>query len=148
MIIEGDFVLGKIDEILDNQVKVKLDIDITEQPNLVGLHIIFDDGTDRKKVAEIVNADKVYLYANLVGEINGDTFIPAAEWAGGGDPTRERRIYRGADSGAVACVPCPLAPARQPCRRRRPPFRLADSLGARPCVRQGTPRHRTGGHPH
>ena len=68
--------LGKIDEILDNQVKVKLDIDITEQPNLVGLHIIFDDGTDRKKVAEIVNADKVYLYANLVGEINGDTFIP------------------------------------------------------------------------
>ena len=76
MIIEGDFVLGKIDEILDNQVKVKLDIDITEQPNLVGLHVIFDDGTDRKKVAEIVNADKVYLYANLVGEINGDTFIP------------------------------------------------------------------------
>ena len=68
--------LGKIDEILDNQVKVKLDIDITEQPNLVGLHVIFDDGTDRKKVAEIVNADKVYLYANLVGEINGDTFIP------------------------------------------------------------------------
>ena len=68
--------LGKIDEILDNQVKVKLDIDITEQPNLVGLHVVFDDGTDRKKVAEIVNADKVYLYANLVGEINGDNFIP------------------------------------------------------------------------
>ena len=68
--------LGKIEQILDNQVKVKLDIDITEQPNLVNLHIIFEDGTDRKKVAEIVNVDKEYLYANIVGEINGDSFVP------------------------------------------------------------------------
>ena len=68
--------LGKIEEILDNQVKVKLAIDITEQPNLVNLHIVFEDGSDRKSVAEIVNVDKTYLYANLVGEINGGSFVP------------------------------------------------------------------------
>ena len=68
--------LGKIEEILDNQVKVKLAIDITEQPNLVNLHVIFEDGSDRKTVAEIANVDKTYLYANIVGEINGGSFVP------------------------------------------------------------------------
>ena len=38
--------LGKIEEIIDNSVTIKLDIDITKQPNLVNLHVIFEDGTD------------------------------------------------------------------------------------------------------
>ena len=45
--------IGTIDEIIDNTVKIKLDIDITTQPNMVNLHVIFEDGTDRKVVAEV-----------------------------------------------------------------------------------------------
>ena len=68
--------LGKIEEILDNQVKIKLEIDIAEQPNLVNLHVVFDDGTKRKIVAEVANVDKTYMYANIVGEINDGFFVP------------------------------------------------------------------------
>ena len=70
--------LGKIDEIIDNTVKIKLEIDITQQPNLVNLHVIFEDGTDKKIVAEVANVNKEFLYANVVGEINGDFFMPGA----------------------------------------------------------------------
>ena len=68
--------LGKVEEILDNQVKIRLDIDITEQPNLVNLHIIFDDGSKKKIVAQVVNVDRTFMYANLVGEINDGVFTP------------------------------------------------------------------------
>ena len=68
--------LGKVEEILDNQVKIRLEIDITEQPNLVNLHIIFDDGSKKKIVAQVVNVDKTFMYANLVGEINDGVFTP------------------------------------------------------------------------
>ena len=69
--------LGKIEEIQDNQVKIKLDIDITEQPSLVNLHVVFDDGT-KKIVAEIANTNKEYMMANIVGEIEDGNFIPGA----------------------------------------------------------------------
>jgi len=69
--------LGKIEEILDNQVKIKLDIDIAEQPSLVNLHIVFDDGV-KKIVAEIANTNKEYMYANIVGDIVGDVFTPGS----------------------------------------------------------------------
>ena len=69
--------LGKIEEIIDNQVRVKLDIDIAEQPSLVNLHVVFDDGRN-KIVAEIANANKEFMFANIVGEIVGDTFIPGS----------------------------------------------------------------------
>ena len=52
--------LGKIDEIIDNTVKIKLEIDITQQPNLVNLHVIFEDGTDKKIVAEVANVNKEF----------------------------------------------------------------------------------------
>ena len=45
--------LGKIDEIIDNSVIVNLEIDITEQPNMVNLHVVFEDGNN-KVVGEIV----------------------------------------------------------------------------------------------
>ena len=70
--------IGTIDEIIDNTVKIKLDIDITTQPNMVNLHVIFEDGTDRKVVAEVANANRVNLYANIVGEINNNFFLPGA----------------------------------------------------------------------
>ena len=67
--------LGTIQEIIDNTVTIKLDIDISKQPNLVNLHIIFEDGTDRKVVAEIANTNKTIMTANIVGEIKNNVFI-------------------------------------------------------------------------
>jgi len=66
--------LGKIQGIVDNNVIIKLDIDINQQPNLIGLHIIFDDGTDRKVVAEIVNTDQTTMNATIIGEIRNNEF--------------------------------------------------------------------------
>ena len=34
--------LGRIKEILDNKVYIKLEIDITQQENLVNLHVVFE----------------------------------------------------------------------------------------------------------
>ena len=66
--------LGKIQGIVDNNVVIKLDIDINQQPNLIGLHIIFEDGTDRKVVAEIVNTDQTTMNATIIGEIRNNQF--------------------------------------------------------------------------
>lgn len=70
--------LGRIDEIIDNSVIIKLDIDINEQPNLVNLHIIFEDGSGKKVVAEIANVNQTKMIANIVGEINDGIFTPGS----------------------------------------------------------------------
>ena len=67
--------IGTIEEIIDNSVKIRLNIDISQQPNLVNLHIIFEDGTNRKVVAEIANANRTTMYANIVGEIKDNVFV-------------------------------------------------------------------------
>ena len=69
--------LGKIAEIIDDKIKIKLDIDIAEQPSLVNLHVIFDDGT-KKTVGEIANADKEYMIAHIVGDIVNGVFTPGS----------------------------------------------------------------------
>ncbi|MBR5370141.1 MAG: ATP-binding protein [Bacilli bacterium] len=70
--------LGRIQEIIDNSVIIKLDIDINQQPNLINLHVIFEDGTDRKVVAEIVNTNQTIMTANIVGEIKNNIFTPGS----------------------------------------------------------------------
>jgi len=69
--------LGKIDEIINNTVVVKLDIDINTQPNLVNLHVIFEN-EDEKVVGEIVNVGQKELRANIVGEIADGNFTPGS----------------------------------------------------------------------
>ena len=66
--------IGKIQEIIDNNVIIKLDIDINQQPNLINLHIVFEDGTDRKVVAEIVNTNQTTMTATIAGEIRNNVF--------------------------------------------------------------------------
>ncbi|MBR3145714.1 MAG: ATP-binding protein [Bacilli bacterium] len=66
--------LGKIQGIVDENVIIKLDIDINQQPNLIGLHIIFEDGTDRKTVAEIVDTNQETMNATIIGEIRNNEF--------------------------------------------------------------------------
>ena len=58
--------LGSVLQIVENSVIVKLNIDITKQPNLVGIHVIFEDGT-KKVVGEIESANKETLKVNIVG---------------------------------------------------------------------------------
>lgn len=65
--------IGSIIEIIDNTVIVSLQIDIKKQPNLVGLHAIFDD-TKKQVVAEITNVNLKELRANVVGEIKNGVF--------------------------------------------------------------------------
>lgn len=70
--------LGKMQEIIDNNVIIKLDIDINQQPNLINLHLVFEDDTDRKVVAEIVNVNQTTMTANIVGEIKNNVFTPGS----------------------------------------------------------------------
>lgn len=66
--------LGKIIEIVDNKVIIKLDIDINNQPNLINLHVIFEDENE-KIVGEIVNVDQEKMAAIIVGEIKNNNFV-------------------------------------------------------------------------
>lgn len=70
--------LGKIEEIIDNSVTIKLDVDITNQPNLVNLHVVFEDGSPRKIVGEISHVSKTNMKINLVGEIKDNIFSPGS----------------------------------------------------------------------
>lgn len=67
--------LGKIIEIIDNQVFVKLDIDINNQTNLINLHVVFDDDV-KKIIGEIVNIGQEKMTVNIVGELKEDNFFP------------------------------------------------------------------------
>ena len=69
--------IGSIIEIIDNRVLIKLAIDINKQPNLVGLHVVFEDET-KKIVAEIVNVSQTEMTAVIVGELLEKSFIPGA----------------------------------------------------------------------
>lgn len=71
--------LGKILEIIDNTITIKLAIDINAQPSLVNLHVVFDDGEDKKKVvAQVVNCTQTVMTCNIVGEINNNIFTPGS----------------------------------------------------------------------
>ena len=72
--------LGRIEEIIDNSVIIRLSININEQPNLVNLHVVFEDGTNRKIVAEIANVNQTRMVANIVGEISDNSFTPGSSY--------------------------------------------------------------------
>ena len=69
--------LGTILEIVDNSVIVKLAINISNQPNLVGLHVVFEN-QDKKVVGEIVNTNQTHMTINIVGEMKNNYFTPGA----------------------------------------------------------------------
>ncbi len=67
--------LGRIISIVNNIAKIKLDIDIDSQANLVNIHTVFEDG-NKKIVGEITSIDKEYAYIKIVGVIDNNNFIP------------------------------------------------------------------------
>ncbi len=69
--------LGKIVEIVDNRVLVELSIDVNEQPNLIGFHVVFEDSEDdRRVVGEIISENQNILVASIVGELVDNDFVP------------------------------------------------------------------------
>ena len=66
--------LGSILEINDSSVIIKLAININTQPNLVNLHIIFEDEKN-KTVGQVTRVTQTEAYANIVGEIDNGEFI-------------------------------------------------------------------------
>jgi DNA helicase HerA-like ATPase len=69
--------LGTILEISGSSVIIKLSIDINVQPNLIGLHVVFEDG-DTRIVGEVASVDQNQMNVHIVGEIVGDEFVPGA----------------------------------------------------------------------
>ena len=53
--------IGSIIEIIDNRVLIKLAIDINKQPNLVGLHVVFED-ENLYEAIRLALGDKVLEY--------------------------------------------------------------------------------------
>lgn len=66
--------LGKIISIFEEQVFIKLAIDINNQTNLINLHVVLEDET-KKIVGEIVNIDQEKMTVNIVGELKNQAFI-------------------------------------------------------------------------
>ena len=67
--------IGVITNIEGNMVDVKIDQNILSAGNLMNIHTIFEDGKN-KLVGEIVAVNSDRLRIGIVGEIQGDRFIP------------------------------------------------------------------------
>ena len=66
--------LGNIVGVVENQVLLKLAIDLNRFENLINIHVIMDDG-NRKIVGEIIDIRDNIAYINLLGEIVDNKFI-------------------------------------------------------------------------
>ena len=66
--------IGKIIDIYDNIVIVKLGIDIANQANLVNIHVVFEEN-NQKIVGEIRNISLTEAKIGIVGEIINNTFV-------------------------------------------------------------------------
>lgn len=67
--------LGRIIDIDNSLVKIKLDIDINKQANLINIHVVFEDN-DKKIIGEIEKLDQEYGFIKIVGIIDKGVFIP------------------------------------------------------------------------
>ena len=70
--------LGKIVEIREEKVKVKMTIDINMQPSLSNLHVVFEED-GKKVVGEISTIDEEYLTIVIIGEIIAGIYFPGVQ---------------------------------------------------------------------
>lgn len=70
--------IGNILEIVGDRVIVSLDVDINKQPNLVGLHVVFEDELEKKIIAEIISVNQTCMSTVIVGELIGTSFVPGS----------------------------------------------------------------------
>lgn len=66
--------LGKILGIDENQVLLKINLDLEKYPSLIGNHVIMED-TQKRCVGEITDIKEGIAYINLLGEIKNNKFV-------------------------------------------------------------------------
>lgn len=66
--------LGNIVGVVENEVLLKLAIDISQFENLINIHVVMDDG-NRMLVGEIIDIKDGIAHINLLGEIINDKFV-------------------------------------------------------------------------
>ena len=66
--------LGHIVGIVDEQILLKLAIDITKFENLVNVYVIIEDN-NKKIIGEIIDIKDGIAYINLLGELINDKFV-------------------------------------------------------------------------
>ena len=76
--------LGSIREIIDNSVIIDLKIDITQQPNLVGLHVVFED--EAKKIGKVDVLVQGTIYPDVIESGKGDSAVIKSHHNVGGIP--------------------------------------------------------------
>ena len=67
--------IGKIIDIYDSFVDIKLEIDVSNQVNLVNIHVIFED-ENQKIVGEIIDLSLEKAKIRILGEIIDNNFLP------------------------------------------------------------------------
>ena len=67
--------LGSIVDINGNYIVVKISFDVTKYGSLMNVHVVFEDGI-KKVVGEIIKVTTNDLTVAVVGEIEGNNFIP------------------------------------------------------------------------
>jgi hypothetical protein len=67
-------VLGKIIGIDENQVLLKIEIDLSKYASIIGNHVVLEDQT-RICVGEIVDIKDEIAYINLLGELINNKFV-------------------------------------------------------------------------
>ena len=66
--------LGNIIGINDNQILLKLTVDINKLQNLISTHVIMED-SEKQCIGEITDIKDGIAYINLLGEIKDDKFV-------------------------------------------------------------------------
>ena len=66
--------LGNIVGIDDNQVLLKLTIDVNKLQNLIGTHVIMED-SEKQCIGEITDIKDGIAYINLLGELKDSKFV-------------------------------------------------------------------------
>ena len=67
--------LGSIVDINGNYIVIKISFDVTKYGSLMNVHVVFEDGI-KKVVGEIIKVTTNDLTVAVVGEIEGNNFIP------------------------------------------------------------------------
>ena len=70
--------IGKVIDIIDDIVEIKLAIDVSNQSNLVNVHVVFEEA-NQKIVGEIISMSLEKMKIRILGEIIEDNFLPGTD---------------------------------------------------------------------
>ena len=71
----GESMLGNIIGFYNNELLVRLSIDLNKFQNIVNLYVVIQD-QDQRYVGEVINVKDEIAYISLLGEFHNDVFVP------------------------------------------------------------------------